>query len=113
MGVVAFPGKSLEGRALPRVRVVMPCMLSWPGSDVIARTRDLSYSGIALVLPDDTRLKIQIEEKAHIRISNRITLEVVTVHSCREQARLVAGFKVITIERGAEQWKALIDTVGQ
>ena len=76
---------------------------------MFALTRDLSYSGIALSLSDDTELNF--EEKAHLHFSNQITLEVVAVHARREPTRLVAGFKVATIEAGAEQWKGLIHTV--
>src|SRR5262245_8531584 len=105
----AYPEGSLAGRSFPRARVVMPCRLSWSGSDVFALTRDLSYSGIALSLSDDAELKPG--EKAHLHFPNRITLEVIAVHTRHEPARLVAGFKVAAIEGGTDHWKDLIDTV--
>ena len=111
MGGVAVLGKSLEGRALPRTRVVMLCRLSWPGGHIVAHTRDLSDSGIALSLPDDTDLILM--EKAHLHMANQITLQLIAIHKRREPARLVAGFQVVSIEEGAEQWKDLLDAVEQ
>lgn len=108
MGEEAFSQKSLEWRALLRARVVMMCRLSWPGGHIVAHTRDLSPSGIALFLPENTQLNLQ--ETAHIHMANQITLQVVVVHLRHEPARLVAGLQIVTIEEGAEQWKDLIYT---
>ena len=109
MGEVAVLGKSSEGRALPRTRVVMLCRLSWPGSHIVAHTRDFSDSGVALFLPEDTDLNLR--EKAHLHMANQITLQLIVVHKRREPARLVAGFQIAAIEEGAEQWNDLIDAV--
>ena len=109
MGGVAVSGKSLEGRVLPRTRVVMLGRLSWPGSHIVAHTRDLSDSGIALSLPEDTDLILM--EKAHLHMANQITLQLIAIHKRREPARLVAGFQAAAIEEGAEHWKDLIDTI--
>jgi hypothetical protein len=109
MGGVAVLGKSLKGRVLPRTRVVMLSRLSWPAGHLVAHTRDLSDSGVALFLPEDTDLNLM--EKAHLHMANQITLQLIVVHKRREPARLVAGFQVVSIEEGAEQWKDLIDTI--
>ena len=109
MGGVALLGKSLEGRALPRTRVVMLCRLSWPGGHIVVHTRDLSDSGIALFLPEDTDLNLR--ETAHLHMANHITLQLIVVHTRREPGRLVGGFQIAAIEEGAEQWKDLIDTI--
>jgi uncharacterized lipoprotein YbaY len=87
----------------------MPCRLSWSGVDIIALTRDVSHGGMALSLSDNTEGTIRIREKGHLHISKQITLQLVAIHLRREPARLVAGFQIVTIEEGAEQWKDLVD----
>jgi hypothetical protein len=83
--------------------------LSWPGSHIVAHTRDVSDSGVALFLPEDTDLNLR--ETAHLHMANQITLQLIVVHKRREPARLVAGFQIAAIEEGAEQWNDLIDAV--
>jgi hypothetical protein len=83
--------------------------LSWPGGHIVAHTRDLSDSGVALSLPEDTDLNLM--EKAHLRMANQITLQLIVIHKRREPARLVTGFQIAAIEEGAEPWKDLIGAV--
>jgi len=87
----------------------MPCRLSWPGVDVIALITNLSPAGLALSLSENT--KLAMKEKARIDLPNGITLQVVPVHARQEPRRLVAGFKVATIERGVQQWNDLLEKV--
>ena len=104
-----LPYGSFSGRSLPRAPVVMPCRLSWAGVDALAITRNLSPSGLALSLSETIPLKMK--EKAQIHLHNRITLQVVPVHARHEPGRLVAGFKVATIEKGAQEWNDLVAKV--
>ncbi len=106
MDAEAFSQGSFSGRSLPRAQVVMPCRLSWPGVDVIALITNLSPAGVGLSLSED--IKLEMKEKARLDLPNGITLQVVPVHARQEPRRLVAGFKVATIERGAQEWEALL-----
>jgi len=87
----------------------MPCRLSWAGVDAFAITRNLSPTGLALSLAETTPLKMEV--KAQIHLHNQITLQVVPVYARREPGRLVAGFKVATIEEGAKEWNDLVAKV--
>ena len=109
MGKSDLPQGSFSGRSLPRAPVVMPCRLSWAGVDALAITRNLSPTGLALSLSETIPLKMK--EKAQIHLHNRITLQVVPVHARHEPGRLVAGFKVATIEKGAQEWNDLVAKV--
>ena len=101
--------RSYSGRSVRRVQVVMSCRLSWPGVEVVALTRDLSPTGLALSLSETTALTMK--EKARIHLQNRITLQAIPVHTRHEPGKLVAGFKVATFEQGAQEWNDLVDKV--
>jgi len=104
-----FSEGSFSGRSIPRAQVVMPCRLSWAGVEASAIIRDLSPAGLALSLSETTPLNMK--EKAQLHLRNRITLQVVLVHARHEPGRLVAGFKVATIEEGAQEWSDLVEKV--
>src|SRR5438552_16646121 len=96
MDSAGFSQESFSGRSVRRVQVVMSCRLSWPGVEVVALTRDLSPTGLALSLSDASALTMK--EQARIHLQNRITLQAIPVHTRHEPGKLVAGFKVATIE---------------
>src|SRR5438093_12110022 len=104
-----FSEGSFSGRSISRAQVVMPCRLSWAGVDASAIIRDLSPAGLGLSLSETTPLKMK--EKVHLHLRDRITLQVVPVHAHHEPGRLVAGFKVATIEKGREEWNSLVAKV--
>ena len=104
---MADSGRSFSGRSVRRVPVVMSCRLSWPGVEVVAFTRDLSPTGLAVSLSETSALTMK--EAARIHLQNRITLQAVPVYARQEPGRLVAGFKVAKIERGAQEWSDLVD----
>ena len=109
MDSAGFSQESFSGRSVPRVRVVMPCRLSWPGGELFALTKDLCLTGLALSLSETTALTMK--EQARIHLQNRITLQAFPVHARHEPGRLVAGFKVATIEQGAQEWNDLVGKV--
>jgi len=113
MDMSGFSEGSFSGRSLPRAPVVMPCRLSWAGVDTSAIIRDLSPAGLGLSLSETIPLNIplKMKEKAHLHLRDRITLQVVPVHAHHEPGRLVAGFKVVTIEKGTEEWNSLVAKV--
>lgn len=95
------------GRRFQRRQLLRPCRLSWPGRELFASTRDLSSSGVALTLSEDTDLKMK--ETAHIQFPNGIALRAVLVHARHEREHLIAGFQVEAIERGEQEWRDLYD----
>ena len=109
MDSAGFSQESFSGRSVPRVQVVMSCRLSWSGVEVVALTRDLSPTGLALSLSDASALTMK--EQARIHLQNRITLQAIPVHTRHEPGKLVAGFKVATIEQGAQEWNILVGKV--
>ena len=104
-----FSEGSFSGRSIPRAQVVMPCRLSWAGVEASAIIRDLTPAGLGLSLSEAIPLKMK--EKAQLHLRDRITLQVVPVHARHEPGRLVAGFKVATIEKGAQEWNDLVAKV--
>jgi len=52
-----------------------------------------------------------MKEQARIHLQNRITLQAIPVHTRHEPGKLVAGFKVATIEQGAQEWNILVGKV--
>lgn len=87
----------------------MPCRLSWPGVEQAALIRNLSPAGVGLSLSENTNL--EMKKTTHLHLFNQITLQVVPVHARHEPGRLVAGFKVASIERGAKEWNDLLGKV--
>ena len=97
------PG-DLFGRSNARLRILMPCMVSWQGQRVSGTVRDLSHNGIAVMLPGITEVAT---EEALIQVPDGIMLRVRPVHVQQRAEMNLTGFKIQAIEKGAEQWKRL------
>lgn len=97
------PG-DLYGRANPRLRLLMPCLVSWQDQRVSGTVRDISQSGIAVMLPAITEVAT---EEAVIQVPDGIMLRVRPVHVQPRAEMNLTGFQIETVEKGAEQWKRL------
>jgi len=96
--------EELFGRSDPRLRILMPCLVSWQDQRVSGTVRDLSHNGIAVMLPGITEVAT---EEALIQVPDGIMLRVRLVHTQHRAEMNLTGFKIQAIEKGAEQWKRL------
>lgn len=93
-------------RRYPRVQVILPCRVSWPGHEGYGTTRDLSVSGIGVTLPPSC--KVRMQDQASIHLPGGIGLGVHPVY-CRQESRsCIVGFEVENIHQGELEWQHLI-----
>ncbi|MGH7208261.1 MAG: PilZ domain-containing protein [Nitrospiraceae bacterium] len=115
MGPVGYPVLSkgwsetrrpedLFGRSDPRLRILMPCLVSWQDQRVSGTVRNISHAGLAVMLPGISEVA---QEGAMIQVPDGIMLRVRPVHIEQRAEMNLTGFQIETIEKGAEQWKRL------
>jgi hypothetical protein len=82
----------------------MPCLVSWQDQRVSGTVRNISHTGIAVMLPGITEVAT---EGALIQVPDGIMLRARPVHIQQSAEMNLTGFQIETIEKGAEQWKRL------
>ena len=96
--------EDLFGRSNARLRILMPCLVSWQDQRVSGTVRKISQTGIAVMLPGITEVAT---EGALIQAPDGIMLRARPVHIQLSAEMNLTGFQIETIEKGAEQWKRL------
>lgn len=96
--------EDLFGRSNARLRILMPCLVSWQDQRVSGTVRNISHTGIAVMLPGITEVAT---EGALIQVPDGIMLRARPVHIQQSAEMNLTGFQIETIEKGAEQWKRL------
>jgi hypothetical protein len=96
-------GQALK-RSFPRRKISLPCWVSRLEQQVLGKTLDISYRGVAIVLPEAIELT---EDEARLQIPEGIWLWGRSIYLREENDGYRVGYKIERIERGDEPWQQL------
>jgi hypothetical protein len=99
-------------RLYPRRQLHAPCQVSCLNQLITGKLLDVSFTGVAIVLP----VAIELTEAASVELPEKIRLRVQPVYNqpvfsqqARDQYRI--GFQVQFVERGQRAWTSLCHVV--
>src|SRR3989442_1468476 len=88
-------------RWFPRLKVTLPCSVSWQDRQVPGRTVDVSYAGVGVLLSE----AVDVNVEALVQMPEGIRLRAQPVYLQQENSeRYLVGCKIELIERGEQQW---------
>ena len=101
-----MPNEHQLKRWFPRRKVNLPCTVSWQDRQVRAKTVDVSYAGLGVLLSE----AVDVNVEGKVQIPEGIWLRVRPVYLRQENGsgeRYQVGCKVELVERGEQQWMNL------
>lgn len=92
-----------RGRLFPRTQALLPCTITWRKNEIAGTARNISYSGIAILLP--SAIPLETQEPALVSLQAPILLAAIPVHVKADQGGFMIGFRVTKIEAGEQEWR--------
>ena len=99
----AWQSRRPARRGFPRGSHDIACELAFAGLVYSGRTKDISFSGLAVVIDDDFT---HVNGQGLVSLQE-ITLKVALVGVIRHGSRTIAQFRVDSVDKGEGQWHAL------
>lgn len=99
----AWQSRRPARRHFPRAKQQLACVIECHGRSYSGRTKDISFSGLAVVIEDDFT---HVSGPGLISLQD-ITLKVALIGVIRYGNQTIAQFRVDSVDKGESQWHAL------
>ena len=99
-----MPNEQPLKRWFPRRKVSLPCWVRWQDRQAPARSVDVSYAGVGILLSEAVDVNVEVL----IQVPEGIQLRVRPLYLERQNSESYhVGCKIEFIERGEQQWMNL------